>query len=249
LPLDNAAQFVERFWSQVSERTRWIFLSHITSPTALTFPVEQICARARQEGIPTIIDGAHAPGQIGLDLSTLDADIYAGACHKWLCAPKGAAFLYVRRDLQPALDPLVVSWGYESEHPGDSRYVDYHEWQGTRDLAAFLSVPAAIEFQQRHDWEIVRSRCHSLAVQTRRRFEQVSGLPSICAEDQFQQMFTVRLPAAVDLDRLKAELYDHFKIEVPTISWNAEKFLRISIQVYNDEADADHLIQSIRSIL
>ncbi len=182
LPVTTHADFVERFWAGVNERTRVIFLSHVTSPTALIFPVAEICRRARAAGILTIVDGAHAPGQIPLNLSELGADIYSGACHKWLCAPKGAAFLYARPEVQPWLEPLVVSWGWEAERPGPSRFVDWHEWQGTRDVAAFLSVPAAIRFQAEHDWDIVRARCHALAVETRARIEAVTGLPAICPE-------------------------------------------------------------------
>ena len=122
LPVTTHADFVERFWAGVTERTRIIFISHITSPTALIFPVAEICRRARAAGILTIVDGAHAPGQLPLNLTELGADIYTGACHKWLCAPKGAAFLYVRPEVQPWLEPLVVSWGWEAERPGPSPF-------------------------------------------------------------------------------------------------------------------------------
>ena len=104
----------------------------------MIFPVEEICRRARQHGILTIVDGAHAPGQIPLDVGAVGADIYVGACHKWLCAPKGAAFLHPRREIQPWLEPLVVSWGWEGKQPGESPFVDWHEWQGTRDVSAFF---------------------------------------------------------------------------------------------------------------
>ena len=122
LPVTTHADFVEHFWAGVTERTRVIFISHITSPTALIFPVAEICRRARAAGILTIVDGAHAPGQLPLNLAELGADIYTGACHKWLCAPKGAAFLYARPEVQPWLEPLVVSWGWEAEKPGPSPF-------------------------------------------------------------------------------------------------------------------------------
>lgn len=249
LPLEAPEALVERIWAQVNERTRVIFISHITSPTALRLPVERLCERARGAGLLSIVDGAHAPGQIPLDLEQTGADIYTGACHKWLCAPKGSAFLHVRREIQPLLDPLVVSWGYESDHPSGSRFIDYHEWQGTRDLAAYLSVPAAIEFQRAHDWERARADCHALAVEARRRVEALTGLPSICDAGSFHQMCAVRLPAPLDLDRFKGELYDRYRVEAPTVAWNGEKLLRLSFQVYNDGADVERLLEGLRALL
>ncbi len=249
LPIDKASDFVDSFWEGVNHRTRVIFLSHITSPTALIFPAAEICRRARLEGILSVVDGAHAPGQIELDLKQIGADIYAGACHKWLCAPKGSAFLYSRKKIQNMLDPLVVSWGYESEKPGSSRFVDYHEWQGTRDLAAFLSVPAAIDFQAQNDWETVRRRCHDLAEQTRQRLNNLTGLESICPADWFCQMFTARLPPKTNLERLKTRLYQDFHVEAPVFTWNDQKMIRVSIQGYNDERDADELVEALGSLL
>jgi len=248
LPVTTHAGFVERFWAGVTERTRVIFISHITSPTALIFPVAEICRRARAAGILTIVDGAHAPGQVPLNLAELDADIYTGACHKWLCAPKGAAFLYARPEVQSWLEPLVVSWGWEAERPGPSPFVDWHEWQGTRDLAAYLSVPAAIEFQQEHDWDAVRQQCHGLAVETRRRIVELTGLPPIGPDTWFPQFFAARLPEC-DLDALKARLYDEHRIEAPLIRWNGQAFIRVSFQTYNDEADADALMKALARLL
>jgi isopenicillin-N epimerase len=248
LPVTTHANFVEHFGAGVTERTRIIFISHITSPTALTFPVAEICRRARAAGILTIVDGAHAPGQLPLNLTELDADIYTGACHKWLCAPKGAAFLYARAEVQPWLEPLVVSWGWEAEKPGPSRFVDWHEWQGTRDLAAYLTVPAAIRFQAEHAWDDVRRRCHRLAVETRARIDALTGLPPISPDTWFVQFFAARLPEC-DLDVFKARLYDQHRIEAPLIRWNGQAFIRVSFQAYHDEADADALLRGLAQLL
>jgi len=250
LPVTSHANFVETFWAGVTERTRLVFISHITSPTALTFPVQEICRRAREAGLLCIVDGAHAPGQVPLHLAELGADVYAGACHKWLCTPKGSAFLYIRREVQGQLEPLVVSWGWESEQPSGSQFIDHHEWQGTRDLAAFLSVPAAIEFQTRHDWPAVRGRCRTLASQTRQRLNALTGLDPICpdAPEWFTQMCAARLPD-VDLDRLKQRLYDEFRIEVPLINWNGQPLIRLSFQAYNSQADADALVDALARLL
>ena len=251
LPVTEADAWLETFWSGVNERTKLIFLSHITSPTALTFPVEAICHRARAAGLLCIVDGAHAPGHISLNLPAIGADLYTGACHKWLCAPKGAAFLYARHETQHWLEPLVVSWGYESDRPSASSFIDYHEWQGTRDLAAFLTVPAAIEFQAQHDWDAVRQQCHQLACDTRQRLNALTGLEPICPDSPqwFTQMFAARLPAHTDLEALKQRLYDEFRVEVPVVSWNHQKFIRVSFQGYNTQGDADILVEALKRLL
>ena len=246
LPLPDARAFVEQFWAAVNERTRVIFLSHITSPTALIFPVAEICRRARAAGILTIVDGAHAPGQIPLDVAQVGANVYTGACHKWLCGPKGAAFLFARAETQPLLEPLVVSWGWEADQPGGSRFVDWHEWQGTRDLSACLTVPEAIRFQEEHGWVAARAACHALALETRDRIVELTGVPAICSADAFGQMVAVELPGC-DIEQVKAQLYDEHRVEAPAIQWGGRVFLRISIQVYNDRADADALLRGLEA--
>ena len=252
LPVTSRDEIVETFWAGVTPNTRVIFISQITSPTALIFPVEQICHKARQAGILTIVDGAHAPGQIPLDLAALDADFYSGACHKWLMAPKGSAFLYARAEHHGWLEPLIVSWGYEStpDFSAGSRFLDYYQWLGTRDLAPFLAVPAAIAFQRRQKWDAVRDRCHLLARDTRQRINALTGLPPICPETSqwFGQMCAARLPD-VDLSILKTRLYDEFRIEVPVIAWNGLPLIRVSIQGYNDQSDADTLIEALADLL
>jgi len=261
-PVTTHAEFVERFWSGVTPRTKVIFLSHITSPTALIFPLAEICRRARAAGILTVVDGAHAIGQIPLDLRELDADIYTAACHKWLSSAKGCAFLYTRPNVQPWLEPLVVSFGWENDHPGPSRYVDWHQWQGTRDLSPFLSVPAAIKFQKDNDWDAVRRRCHLMAIDTRRRIHALSGLEPICPEPVvppagaaipdsaawFCQMFSARLPQ-VNVDLLRKRMWDEYRIEVPLGPWQDQVRLRISFQGYNDQADADTLVEAVTRLL
>jgi len=252
IPVSIATQgaFVEQLWQGVTSRTKVIFLSHITSPTAIIFPVTEVCRRAREQGILTVIDGAHAPGQIPLDLETIGADFYTGNLHKWLCAPKGAGFLYARPEKQNLLEPLVVSWGYESEKPGASRFVDHHEWWGTRDIAAFLSVPAAINFQEEHDWDTVRADCHTLAVEAESSIRGVTDMPSQYADDSwYAQMMVVQLPPETDIKTLKTRLYDDYQIEVPLVEWNGMKLIRVSLQGYNSQNDIDHLLASLDAIL
>jgi len=245
-PLHAREQFVESLWGAVTDRTRVIFLSHITSPTALIFPVEDICRRARGAGILTVIDGAHAPGQIPVNLESIGADFYAANCHKWMNAPKGAGFLYARPEVQPLLEPLVVSWGWESETPGDSPFIDHHEWQGTRDIAAFLSVPAAIEFMGAHDWDRVRAECHALAREFRRRMTELTGLMPLSPDspEWYAQMVAVPLPDC-DVDAVKNRLYDEYRIEIPVSRWNGIPLIRASLQVYNTRQDVDRVVSAL----
>jgi isopenicillin-N epimerase len=250
LPISSAENFVEQLWQGVTARTKVIFLSHITSPTAIIIPVAKVCRRARAQGILTIVDGAHSPGQIPLNLEEIHADFYTGNLHKWLCAPKGAGFLYARAEVQDLLEPLVVSWGWESEMPGPSQFVDYHEWQGTRDIAAFLSVPAAIEFQKKYDWDKVRDNCHAQAVEAESRIHEMTGLSSLCSSDiWYAQMVSILLPVETDIVMLKACLYEEFKIEVPLMEWNANKLIRVSVQGYNTREDVERLVEVLMKIL
>jgi len=164
VPVRPSADVVEALWDAVTSRTRILFVSHVTSPTGIIFPIAELASRARDSGIVTVVDGAHAPGQIPIDLGKLGVDVYSGNCRKWMIAPKGAAFLHVRAEVQPLVEPLVVSWGWRSKRPGPSRFVDQHEWQGSRDVSAFLSVPSA--GSSNHDHSKPRSRnarCISLS--------------------------------------------------------------------------------------
>ena len=246
VPLASVEEFIEQLWQGVTMRTKVIFLSHITSPTAHIFPVAEVCRRARKEGILTVLDGAHAPGQIPLNLEEVEADFYTGNLHKWLSAPKGAGFIYARPEVQNLLEPLVVSWGYEAEKPGPSKFVDHHEWWGTRDIAAFLSVPAAIQFQKEHTWDKVRIACHDLAIDVVTRICALSCLPSLYMEDSwFAQMAIAPLPVDTDIHVLKNYLYRDRRIEVPLIEWNGRNLIRASIQGYNSREDIDTLMTAL----
>jgi isopenicillin-N epimerase len=257
LPLETADEFVEAFWSGVNPKTRLIFLSHIASFIALILPVQEICRRARQAGILTIIDGAHAPGQIPLNLTHIDPDFYIGACHKWLSAPKGSGFLYARHDLHRRLEPLVISHGWLdancSETPdapdGRSWLVYFNEAQGTRDPSAFLAVPSAIDFQEAHHWEQQQARCHALASRTRRQINELTGMLGLCPDssEYFNQMVSVRLPPGI-MPALNEKLQER-RIVVPVIKVSDQVFIRLSFQAYNDEDDADRLVETVKQVL
>lgn len=253
LPAHSSEQMVEQFWQGVTPKTRLIYLSHITSPTALRLPIEAICQQARQANILTLIDGAHAPGQIPLDLDALGADWYTGNLHKWALSPKGAGFLYARPEVQHLVEPLVVSWGYHAapEASTGSRFQDLLGWTGTRDPAASLSVPAALQFMEEHRWELVRQDCHILLRQAIEKLcELVQMAPLYPLEaDLYFQMGIAPLPPGTDLALLKRRLYDEYRVEVPLIDWNSQKFVRISVQGYNTQADLDALTKGLRALL
>jgi isopenicillin-N epimerase len=248
LPVTTHAAFAEHFMSQVTERTRAILISHLTSPTALVFPVKQICTRARALGITTIIDGSHVPGQLPLELQELDPDFYIGILHKWLCAPKGCAFLYARPSAQDRLDPLVVSWGWEPKQPGPSRFVEFHEWQGSRDISAFLTVPDAIAFQREHDWDLVRAKCRGLAIFAQREISNLFGLePYHPRHPQWHgQIVCARLPEKTDDIALLSRLRTEFNIDVSVDRFNDWPRVRVSVQAYNDMGDIDRLLSALR---
>ena len=256
-PADHAAlasadDVIEQLWQGVTPHTRAIVISHITSPTALTFPIAEICQRAAAQGIITIVDGAHAPGQIPLDLETLGADFYTGNLHKWLCCPKGAAFLYARRDRQPMLQPLVVSWGWRAFTPGPSPFQDYFSWTGTIDPAPYLSAPAAIAFQQENDWPSVRAQCHDLALAASQRIGALTGLAPISPDttDWWTQMRAIPLPRTeTPAHEIQRRLWDDYQIEVPIIDWQDHRFVRVSIQAYNTPRDVDRLVAALATIL
>lgn len=253
LPVESSEEILEAFWQGVTEQTKVIYLSHITSPTALILPIAEICARARAAGIMTVIDGAHAPGQLELDLTKIDADFYTGNCHKWLCSPKGAAFLYVRPDKQALIEPLVISWGLtrEAQHSAGSTYLDYYDWLGTHDPAAYLTVPAAIDFQAEHDWVSVREDCHKLLRGALEALESLTGLPTIYPTDSdlYRQLAVVALPDIGDVDAFKTTLYDEHHIEVPLTQYEGKPFIRVSVQAYNSAADLDALHTALEQML
>jgi isopenicillin-N epimerase len=224
--------------SNIGIRTRAVVVSHITSPTALVLPVEEICAAARRAGVLSIVDGAHVPGHVPLDLGSLGADVYAGNCHKWLCAPKGSGFLWAPPEHQDWIEPHVVSWGYHEE----AGFGERHGWQGTRDPAAYLAVPKAIEVLTAFDVDAAKN----LADEAERRLSQLGPRPLRGARAPFMRALTVR---HADPTTLSQRLYDEHRVEIPAYEWEGTSLLRVSIGPYNDEADVDRLVDGLRDTL
>jgi isopenicillin-N epimerase len=251
LPVSSHAEFVEFFWEGVTPRTKVILLSHFTSPTSLLFPVGEICRRAREAGIVTIIDGSHVPGQFPLSLRELDPDFYVGILHKWLCAPKGCAFLYARRDMQERLDPLIVSWGWAPRNPNPSKFIDYHEWQGSRDVSEYLAVPDAIAFQQEHNWDRVRAQCRELASWAQQEVTRLTKVPlyHLDSAEWSGQVVCAQLPGTVQPDAFKNRLRFEHNIEVSVDSHRDWPRIRISVQGYNTQADIERLLGALKRLL
>jgi isopenicillin-N epimerase len=224
--------------SRIGPRTRAVSVSHITSPTGIVLPVDEICAAARAAGALAIVDGAHAPGQVPVDLESLGADVYAGNCHKWLCAPKGSGFLWARPEHQPWIEPIVVSWGWRD----DAGFPERHGWAGTRDPAAYLAVPKAIEVhatfdagRQRAVADLAESRLAELG------YARVGGVPA-------PFMRAVELPPG-ETDELWQRLFEKHRVEVPVYEWEGRRLLRVSIGPYNDEEDVERLVKALEVLV
>ena len=260
MPLPFEPQrFVERMLAAVTPRTRLVFVSHITSQTALIFPVAELCAALRERGIASCIDGAHAPGQVALDLQAIGADYYTGNCHKWLCAPKGSAFLHVRRERQAAMQAPVVSWGYVAEQvagTGPSAFDGFTGrtllerrllWQGTRDVAAYLAVPAAIEFARVHGMAEAATRCHAAALATQARVLARNGMQPIAPDSSFAQMVPIPVRTA-DGPALRRTLFDEHGIEVPVTQHEGQAFVRVSVAAYTTQSELDRLVSVLATL-
>ncbi|MFM8311881.1 MAG: aminotransferase class V-fold PLP-dependent enzyme [Ilumatobacteraceae bacterium] len=247
LPVADAGTLVDHIWSHVTERTRVLFISHLTSATALVLPVAALCERARQHGILTIVDGAHVPAHLDLDLGSLGADVYTGALHKWLCAPKGCSFLYATPQVQEWLQPLVVSWGWESDDPSGSRFVDHHQWQGTRDLTPFLAVDSALRFAESFDWAAMRAQQHRRAVRARDAIDAIAGAPPVCpgTTEWIGQMAVGQLPVDVDTEALMQGLLTRHRIEARCHRWGHLALLRVSCAAYTTDDEVDALIRAL----
>ena len=247
LPIHSDEDFIERFWAGVTPRTRVIYLSHTTSPTALTFPLQELCRRARAAGILSVIDGAHVPAQRDLSLDELGADFYTGNLHKWANAPKGSAFLYARPEVQESIEPLIVGHGWFPDKQSEKPLIDYVEQFGTRDPSAFLAVPAALDYMQAHDWPQVRARCHQMGLATKRTVEQMFDTEAICPEnfEWFSQLIPIRLPDQTDMGKLGQLLRDEYQIEMPMINWNGVKIARLSVQIYTTQEELDTFVGAL----
>lgn len=250
LPIVSKEQIIEEFWKGYNSNTKVIFLNQISSSTALIFPVKEICDKAQELGLITIIDGAHVPGHIDLNIQELDPDFYTGTLHKWMLAPKGSSFLYVKKEFQADIDPLVVSWGYESLAPSESQFLDYHEYQGTQDVSQYLCTPKVIEFLEENDWKEKSKACRKLVLDNYQRFCDLVGTQPICpiSVEFLGQMASIPIRTDKPME-LKELLYSKYKIQIPVMPLNGEIYIRYSINIYNSVEDLEVLYQAITDII
>jgi isopenicillin-N epimerase len=250
LPITTKEKFIEEFFNGYTSKTKAIYISQITSTTALIFPVKEICEIAKQKGLLTFVDGAHVPGHVPLNLAEIKADIYTGACHKWMMTPKGASFFYVKKEFQNLFDPLIVSWGYDALFPSHSQFIDYHEMQGTRDFSAFLTIPKAIEFMKENNWPEVAKDCRELVKKNALRFCELVGSQPLCPiTDEFLgQMFSIPI-RTTEPEKLQRHLFEKYKIEIPAMRHEDKVYLRYSINAFNTQNDLDRLYIALQEII
>jgi isopenicillin-N epimerase len=229
----------------------------------LVFPIERLVNELAARGVDTLVDGAHAPGMVPLDLRQMAPAYYTGNCHKWLCAPKGAAFLYVRPDRQEGIRPLTISHGANSRRSDRSRFLIEFGWMGTGDPSAWLSVPAALRFMGHlmpGGWPEVMERNRALALAARRILSQALSIPLSCPDEMIGSFASVQLPDCAQtqppksplyLDPLQDQLHHAHGIEVPIIPWPAppQRLLRVSAQLYNSLPQYQHLAEALSRAL
>ena len=244
-PVASPAEVADAVMARVTPRTRLALLDHVTSPTALVLPIERLIADLAGRGVEVMVDGAHAPGMVPLDLRTLGAAYYSGNCHKWLCAPKGSAFLWVRRDRRADVRPLTISHGANATRTDRSRFHLEFDWTGTSDPTAWLTVPTAIDYLGSllpGGWPALMARNRALALEARRLLCGAVGTTPPCPDEMVGSLASIRLPdgPTADIgwrrpDPLQRRLFDGWGIEVPVMSWPAapRRLLRISAQLYN----------------
>jgi isopenicillin-N epimerase len=256
-PVAGPEAVVEAVLARVTPRTRLALLDHVTSPTGLVLPIERLIAELHGRGVDVLVDGAHAPGMVPLELRALGATYYSGNCHKWLCAPKGAGFLWVRRDRHADIHPLTISHGASARRPGRERFRLEFDWTGTCDPTAWLTVPRAIEYVGGllpGGWPAVMARNRALALEARRLLCEAVGVPAPCPETMIGSLASIVLPdgPTTDVywrhpDPLQGRLFDAWNIEVPVMSWPSppRRLVRVSAQLYNDRADFARLAEAL----
>ena len=247
-PIESNYDITSTIVNNCSDKTKVLFISHITSPTAIIFPVKELCDFARKNNIIIIIDGAHAPGHIELDISNLNPDYYIGTCHKWLCTPKGVSFLYVNKEIQNKLDPLIIGWGWRDSETKLSNFQSNHQWWGTRDMSSYFCIPLAIMIHQEKEMVHSRIQCLSKISIIRKEINNITKQSDICPNEMLGHMASMIIPIENHLE-IKNKLINEYNIEIPIFNWKGKNLLRVSYYLYNQEKDINYLIKALKEIL
>lgn len=254
-PVESSEQIIEAVIKKVSPHTKLVLIDHITSQTGLIFPVKELIQKLNNLGIDTLVDGAHAPGMLPLNLKEIKATYYTGNCHKWLCAPKGAAFLYVRRDKQSEIRPVTISHGANSTRSGRSRFLLEFDWTGTPDPSPYLCIPEAINFMGSllsGGWEELQRKNHDLALEARKLLSEKLDVSLPCSDDMIGAMAVLPLGEKWQkFSNLNQHLWEHYRIEVPVMPWPypTKPLIRISAQIYNTLSEYDYLATALLDCL
>jgi isopenicillin-N epimerase len=256
---DDPGEIVAAACEGMNPRTRLLFFSHVLSPTGMVLPARELCAEARRRGILTVVDGAHAPAFVPLDLDAVGADFYGANCHKWLLAPTGSGFLYFGPGADERVEPLQVSWGWRTDRArldepdefGSAPRLRRFEFEGTRDPCPWLAVPAAIDFQAGLGWERIRGRIAELTAYVRRRLGGELGLPPATpgAPTLSGAMTAFRLPPGTDAQALRRRLWEEHRVEAPVIERADGLLVRASTHFYNTEEEVDRLAGALTALL
>lgn len=255
-PIASPEQAFDAFLSRVTPRTRLALISHVTSPTALVLPIERIVAELAERGVDTLVDGAHAPGMLDLNLARLNAAWYTGNCHKWMCSARGAGFLYARADKRAALRPLAISHGANSPRTDRSRLLLEFDWTGTGDATAALCVPEAIRTvgaMSPGGWPAIRRANHELVMQGRSILCRELGIEPPAPQDMIGSMATIILPDPAGGTPLDWErMYREFRVQVPLMDWPREAprpLVRISAHLHNHPDHYTRLAHALQALL
>lgn len=257
-PVRSEVEIFESVMRAVTPRTRLAMIDHVTSHSALILPIGRIVRALEARGVDTLVDGAHAPGMVPIDLTKLRPSYYTGNLHKWVCAPKGAGFLWVRDDKQDELQPAVISHGNNRPRPGYSRFQDRFDWAGTFDPTAWLCVGEALRWMERllpGGWPELRKRNRALAVAARRLLCDRLKVEAPCPENMLGSMATLPLPQKFQriaqsdkIDREQLQLYDDFRIEVPFLRLGQTRWFRVSAQIYNSLSEYEYLAAALQAL-
>jgi isopenicillin-N epimerase len=255
-PIESPQQIIAAILSKVSSKTRLALIDHITSQTGLIFPIQEIIQQLQAQGIDTLIDGAHAPGMLPLNLREIGATYYTGNCHKWLCAPKVAAFLYVQRQKQPEIRPLTISHGANSPLTHKSRFQLEFDWMGTSDPTAYICVGEVIQFLGLllpGGWDELMQRNHQLVLEGREIICDVLKVKAPCPDEMIGSMAVIPMPEVFDSfshTSLRDRLFDQHGIQVQVVPWVGmhRLLLRISSQLYNSLEDYQYLAKVLTQL-